>query len=82
MKEYIARFGHGSSKLARQAQSKEKVLAKMVAEGLTQKPDMDFCAKIRFTVPLSTSNPSQSRAPACRHAAAPLRDTRVRRPCG
>ncbi len=30
MKEYIARFGHGSAKLARQAQSKEKTLAKMV----------------------------------------------------
>lgn len=30
MKNYIARFGHGSAKLARQAQSKEKTLAKMV----------------------------------------------------
>ena len=29
MKNYIARFGHGSAKLARQAQSKEKTLAKM-----------------------------------------------------
>lgn len=37
MKDYIARFGHGSAKLARQAQSKEKVLAKMVAGGLTEK---------------------------------------------
>merc|ERR1719468_142702 len=37
MKNYIARFGHGSAKLARQAQSKEKALAKMVAEGLTEK---------------------------------------------
>ena len=37
MKEYIARFGHGSAKLARQAQSKEKTLAKMVAGGLTEK---------------------------------------------
>jgi preprotein translocase subunit SecG len=26
---YIARFGHGSAKLARQAQSKEKTLAKV-----------------------------------------------------
>merc|ERR1719327_2149613 len=43
MKEYIARFGHGSAKLARQAQSKEK----MVADGLTQKVVADrsvsFC---------------------------------------
>ena len=31
MQEYIARFGHGSAKLARQAQSKEKTLEKMVS---------------------------------------------------
>ena len=37
MKEYVARFGHGSAKLAKQAQSKEKVLAKMVAGGLTER---------------------------------------------
>lgn len=37
MKDYIARFGHGSAKLARQAQSKEKTLAKMVDSGLTEK---------------------------------------------
>ncbi|KAI6241653.1 BMA-ABCF-2, isoform b [Aphelenchoides fujianensis] len=37
MKDYIARFGHGSAKLARQAQSKEKTMAKMVAGGLTEK---------------------------------------------
>jgi len=47
MKEYIARFGHGSAKLARQAQSKEKTLAKMVADGLTAKVVADrsvsFC---------------------------------------
>lgn len=37
MKNYIARFGHGSAKLARQAQSKEKTLRKMVDGGLTEK---------------------------------------------
>ena len=37
MQDYIARFGHGTRKLARQAQSKEKVLSKMVAGGLTEK---------------------------------------------
>jgi ATP-binding cassette subfamily F protein 2 len=36
MKEYIARFGHGSAKLARQAQSKEKTLARMQEKGLTE----------------------------------------------
>lgn len=35
MKNYIARFGKGSN--AKQAQSKEKVLAKMVNSGLTEK---------------------------------------------
>lgn len=47
MKNYIARFGHGSAKLARQAQSKEKTLAKMVANGLTEKvagdKSVSFC---------------------------------------
>merc|ERR1719447_475839 len=47
MKNYIARFGHGSAKLARQAQSKEKTLAKMVAGGLTEKvsreASVSFC---------------------------------------
>eukprot|EP01027_Heterolobosea_sp_BB2_P010164 GEZU01014945.1.p1 GENE.GEZU01014945.1~~GEZU01014945.1.p1 ORF type:complete len:579 (+),score=253.95 GEZU01014945.1:136-1872(+) len=37
MKEYINRFGHGSAKLARQAQSKEKTMAKMIEAGLTEK---------------------------------------------
>ena len=37
MKQYIARFGHGSSKLAKQAQSKEKTLAKMIEKGLTKR---------------------------------------------
>merc|ERR1712232_1513308 len=35
MKNYIARFGHGSAKLARQAKSKEKALARMQRSGLT-----------------------------------------------
>jgi len=36
MKDYIARFGHGSAKLARQAKSKEKSLARMQGKGLTE----------------------------------------------
>ncbi len=36
--EYIARFGHGSAKLARQAQSKEKTLSKMVEGGCEHEP--------------------------------------------
>ena len=49
MKEYIARFGHGSAKLARQAQSKEKTLEKMVRSGLTEKVQSDSIVKIAFT---------------------------------
>lgn len=48
MKNYIARFGHGSAKLARQAQSKEKTLAKMVAQGLTEKVTSDKCIQFYF----------------------------------
>jgi ATP-binding cassette subfamily F protein 2 len=48
MKDYIARFGHGSAKLARQAQSKEKVLAKMVAAGLTEKVVQDRAVNFSF----------------------------------
>eukprot|EP00252_Welwitschia_mirabilis_P018236 TRINITY_DN4052_c1_g1_i1.p1 TRINITY_DN4052_c1_g1~~TRINITY_DN4052_c1_g1_i1.p1 ORF type:complete len:597 (-),score=136.73 TRINITY_DN4052_c1_g1_i1:315-2105(-) len=48
MKEYIARFGHGSAKLARQAQSKEKTLAKMERGGLTEKVVKDRVLVFRF----------------------------------
>merc|ERR1712083_751057 len=55
MKNYIARFGHGSAKLPRQAQSKEKTLAKMVAGGLTEKVKADhnvsFCFYSCGTIP-------------------------------
>ncbi|CAL4892340.1 unnamed protein product [Urochloa decumbens] len=49
MKEYIARFGHGSAKLARQAQSKEKTLAKMERGGLTERVVRDKVLVFRFT---------------------------------
>lgn len=48
MKEYIARFGHGSAKLARQAQSKEKTLAKMERGGLTERVTRDKVLVFRF----------------------------------
>ncbi|XP_033099294.1 ATP-binding cassette sub-family F member 2-like [Anneissia japonica] len=48
MKDYIARFGHGSAKLARQAQSKEKTLSKMVAGGLTEKVYADKSVSFYF----------------------------------
>ncbi|RWS26512.1 ABC transporter-like protein, partial [Leptotrombidium deliense] len=48
MKDYIARFGHGSAKLARQAQSKEKTLGKMVAGGLTERVVTDKAVQFYF----------------------------------
>jgi len=48
MKNYIARFGHGSAKLARQAQSKEKTLKKMVDSGLTEKVTIDKTLSFYF----------------------------------
>lgn len=56
MKNYIARFGHGSAKLARQAQSKEKTLAKMVNQGLTEKVTSDKTVTFRF-LPCGTIPP-------------------------
>ena len=41
MKNYIARFGHGSAKLARQAKSREKAMARMERAGLTQMVQTD-----------------------------------------
>lgn len=51
MKDYVARFGHGSAKLARQAQSKEKTMAKMVAGGLTEKAFDDKVKQFCFFDP-------------------------------
>lgn len=48
MKNYIARFGHGSAKLARQAQSKEKTLKKMVDGGLTERVAADKTLSFYF----------------------------------
>mmetsp|Transcript_15181 Transcript_15181/g.28539 ORF Transcript_15181/g.28539 Transcript_15181/m.28539 type:complete len:689 (-) Transcript_15181:78-2144(-) len=39
IKDFIARFGHGTAKLVRQAQSREKLLQKKLEAGLTPKPE-------------------------------------------
>ena len=57
MKEYIARFGHGTSKMARQAQSKEKTLAKMVRAGLTEKVGSEKKIRMEFFDPGSIPPP-------------------------
>jgi len=48
MKNYIARFGHGNKKMARQAKSKEKTLAKMVDKGLTDRVVHDKIFSFKF----------------------------------
>eukprot|EP01042_Synura_sphagnicola_P001366 gene1366-1553_t len=57
MKEYVARFGHGTAKLARQAQSKEKTLEKMVRGGLTEKVDQEKAMDFKFPDPGKLSPP-------------------------
>jgi ATP-binding cassette, subfamily F, member 2 len=57
MKNYIARFGHGSAKLARQAQSKEKTLKKMVDSGLTEKVERDKTLSFSFPDPEQLAPP-------------------------
>eukprot|EP00560_Eucampia_antarctica_P008317 CAMPEP_0197824980 /NCGR_PEP_ID=MMETSP1437-20131217/2137_1 /TAXON_ID=49252 ORGANISM="Eucampia antarctica, Strain CCMP1452" /NCGR_SAMPLE_ID=MMETSP1437 /ASSEMBLY_ACC=CAM_ASM_001096 /LENGTH=685 /DNA_ID=CAMNT_0043424805 /DNA_START=204 /DNA_END=2261 /DNA_ORIENTATION=- len=39
IKEFIARFGHGTAKMVRQSQSREKLLQKKLEAGLTEKPE-------------------------------------------
>jgi ATP-binding cassette subfamily F protein 2 len=41
IKDFIARFGHGTVKMVRQAQSREKLLAKKLEAGLTPMPAQD-----------------------------------------
>lgn len=51
MKSYIARFGQGNAKMARQAQSKEKTLEKMLRGGLTEKVEGEKALDFRFPDP-------------------------------
>ncbi len=44
-------FGHGTSKNAKQAQSKEKVLEKMMRSGLTEKPEVEKPLNFNFPDP-------------------------------
>jgi ATP-binding cassette subfamily F protein 2 len=49
IKDYIARFGHGSAKLAAQAKSRQKVLDKMQDAGLTERVTTDKVLCLEFT---------------------------------
>ena len=41
IKDFIARFGHGTQKMVKQAQAREKLLQKKLEAGLTEKPEED-----------------------------------------
>jgi ATP-binding cassette subfamily F protein 2 len=57
MKEYVARFGQGNAKMAKQAQSKEKVLDKMLKGGLTDKVVHEKPLDFKFNDPGKLSPP-------------------------
>ena len=44
----MARFGHGTASNARQGKSKEKLLNKKLAEGLTEKPVEEKMLQFKF----------------------------------
>mmetsp|Transcript_6947 Transcript_6947/g.7276 ORF Transcript_6947/g.7276 Transcript_6947/m.7276 type:complete len:684 (-) Transcript_6947:1435-3486(-) len=57
MKDYVAKFGHGTAKNAKQAQSKEKTLEKMVRSGLTEKVEVEKAMDFQFPSPGQLSPP-------------------------
>lgn len=57
MKTYVARFGQGNAKMAKQAQSKEKVLDKMLKSGLTDKVEHEKALDFKFPDPPKLAPP-------------------------
>jgi ATP-binding cassette subfamily F protein 2 len=57
MKDYVARFGQGNAKMARQAQSKEKTLEKMLRSGLTERVEQEKALDFAFPNPSHLSPP-------------------------
>ena len=41
IKEFVAKYGHGTAKMVRQAQAREKILQKKLEAGLTPMPEKD-----------------------------------------
>jgi ABC-type multidrug transport system fused ATPase/permease subunit len=48
IKSFVARFGHGTKKMAQQAQSREKLLKKMEEAGLTERVEVEVVKRLRF----------------------------------
>lgn len=57
LKDFVARFGHGTKKMAQQAQSREKLLAKVLEEDTVEKVEKDAVFKMRFPDPGSIPPP-------------------------
>lgn len=57
MKQYIARFGQGNAKMAKQAQSKEKTLDKMLRSGLTDQVEHEKALDFKFPDPTTLAPP-------------------------
>jgi ATP-binding cassette, subfamily F, member 2 len=51
IKDFIAKYGHGTAKLVRQAQSREKLLEKKLEAGLTDMPEEDAILDFNFPDP-------------------------------
>ena len=51
IKEFVAKFGHGSVKMVRQAQSREKLLEKKLEAGLVMPPEIDQVLDFSFPDP-------------------------------
>lgn len=67
--EFIARFGHGTVKMVRQAQSREKLLEKKLEAGLTELPELDqvgerWDARARTQPPASKSRSARTHTPS------------------
>lgn len=56
MKDYVAKFGQGNAKMARQAQSKEKILDKMLKSGVYVFTYVCVCVYICMYVRLDVLN--------------------------
>ncbi|KAJ1415980.1 P-loop containing nucleoside triphosphate hydrolase protein [Ochromonadaceae sp. CCMP2298] len=57
MKDYVAKFGQGNAKMAKQAQSKEKLLDKFLKAGTTDKVEIEKALDFRFPDPSHLSPP-------------------------
>lgn len=51
LKDFVARFGHGTKKMAQQAQSREKLLAKVLEEDMVEKVETDKVLRMAFPDP-------------------------------